>query len=130
MKIILGVFGESYDELEESQDAIGFFSGTWLKYDNKHPNNPLRSPLADEVCYNLDHCKECVFDVTHLRLPFNDMVATLKELYVVIHNEEYFEKTTFFVKGEVINKYKLKELFILNEPIEFKDYAELFILPQ
>ena len=128
MKIILGVFGISFDELMDEHDAIEYYGKGWIHGDY-HPNNPFKNcGVVDEVCYNLDACTSCVFDVTHLKLPFNEGITTLRELHVVIHNDEYFNKTTFFVNSKEINKEKLKQLFLVNEPIEFKDYAELFIL--
>lgn len=126
MKIILGVFGESFDILCKEHDAIEYAALGWLWTEDEHPNNSFNSSFYNMICHNLDACTSCVFDVTHLRLPFNDHVITLKELHVVMHNQEYFDKTTFFVNSQEINKDKLKELFLINEPIEFKDYAELF----
>ena len=147
MTIILGVFGNSFGKLMYEHDAIEYYADGWIKtsetitenrpffsykikrqHTECHPNNPFNSEIVDEVCYNLDACDSCVFDVTHLKLPFNETVITLKELHVVIHNQEYFDKTTFFVNSKQINKHKLKELFLLNEPIEFQDYDELFNL--
>lgn len=126
MKIILGVFGQSFDDLKDEHDAIEFWDSDWLRVDTSHLNCPFDSSVANNVCYNLDACDSCIFDVTHLRLPFNEHVITLKELYIVIHNDEYFNKTEFYVQSQIINKNKLKELFLINESIEFKDYAELF----
>ncbi|HPQ79852.1 MAG TPA: hypothetical protein PLG47_05330 [Candidatus Dojkabacteria bacterium] len=128
MTIILGVFGESFEQLMDEHAAIKFCSTGWISTNNSHPNNPFNLRVVHEVCYNLDASTSCVFDVTHLELPFNETVITLKELHVVIHNQKYFDKTTFFVNSKQINKHKLKELFLLNEPIEFQDYDELFNL--
>jgi len=128
MTIILGVFGNSFGKLMYEHDAIEYYADGWIETTECHPNNPFNSDIVDEVCYNLDACDSCVFDVTHLKLPFNETVITLKELHVVIHNQKYFDKTTFFVNSKQINKHKLKELFLLNEPIEFQDYDELFNL--
>ena len=127
MKIILGVFGQSYDDLRDEHDAIAFDENDWLENESLHLKNPfIRSLILHNVCHNLDACSQCIFDVTHLRLPFTENVITLRELHVVIHNDEYFNKTEFYVQSQIINKNKLKELFLINEPIEFKDYAELF----
>lgn len=129
MKIILGVFGKSFDKLRDKQKAVEYGDNDWGNNWDYHPNNFFTNEgFYNSICHNLDTCDSCVFDVTHLRLPFNEGIVTLKELHVVIHNEEYFNKTTFFVNLKEINKNKLKELFLINEPIEFKDYAELFIL--
>ena len=128
MTIILGVFGHSFDQLCNECNAITWDSNGWLCNYTFHKNNPFAHDFYNSICHNLDACTSCVFDVTHLKLPFNDRVITLHELHIVIHNEEYFNKTTFFVNSKEINKEQLKQLFLINEPIEFKDYAELFIL--
>ena len=100
MTIILGVFGNSFGKLMYEHDAIEYYADGWIKTTECHPNNPFNSEIVDEVCYNLDACDSCVFDVTHLELPFNETVITLKELHVVIHNQKYFDKTTFFVNSK------------------------------
>lgn len=126
MKIILGVFGDSFDTLRDKYNAIEYGFCGWINNYDYHPKCPYESMVVNEVCYNLDVCTSCIFDVTRLRLPFNAKVTTLKELHVVMNNEEYFNKTTFFVNSKPVDKNKLKELFFINEPIEFKAYSELF----
>ena len=97
MTIILGAFKESFNELRDKHDAIEWDSNKWLCNYTFHKNNPFDHSFYNNICHNLDACDRCVFDVTHLKLPFNEKVITLHELHIVIHNEEYFNKTTFFV---------------------------------
>lgn len=133
--IIFGCFKQSYHDLAEQESAHEY--DTWCRtLEISEPEFADRILIYPEgkdygfywflglAALTAD---KIVFDVTHLKFPFNSGIITLNELWIVIHNKVLFDKTTFFVGGKEINKIKLAQLFIKDEAVTLSELQELFI---
>lgn len=115
MKIILGVFNETFYKLKyetESLDYGNLYANNLLKEKDNEIGEIYTSPILSVLFPALVKCTEIVFDVTGLQFELRritPMIVTLQELHVCVIYEELFNKTVFYKNGIVIDKNSFKE---------------------
>jgi len=120
MKIILGIFAESFYKLKQQYNLNDYgsfrydFKASNLDYDETDHIADHKVVLA-HVCKACIECEEIYFDVTNINFNFNKpphWVITLSELHLVLTRPDFFKKTTFFHDGDIINKVLLQEQYL------------------
>lgn len=107
MRIILGVFGDSFTNLKMNHDCKGY--GYWCEYPETPTNfseeNNGVIPTVNTAC---DQATEIYFDLTKINFVLDhtsfENSVTISELYLIITTPEYLEKTVFFKDGVVVDK--------------------------
>lgn len=124
MKIILGVFNDSFRNLKATYNLESFDYG-WPEYPmNEHYNkeeslwgNPI-SDILSKIRYACEMAEEIYFDVTHIAYYLDNHSFsryTVNELLLVITDLSYLAKTRFFRDGIEIPKDEVVNWFLFNE---------------
>ena len=124
MKIILGVFSESYRNLQKEHGLTSYGGFTFEPIDvNEHykeQTDYCACVIADTlktIHYNILMCEEIFFDLTHITLDITDQSFqryTINELLLVLTDSSYFAKTRFFNNGEEMSKNEVFNWFIFH----------------
>lgn len=114
MKIILGVFGKSYQHLKSTYDLISY---SQFNHDRIKPINKILKDtnFLSMINYQLYSCEECYFDLTLIDFKLTDKSfekITIQELFLVVTTPEHLVKTKFFNCGEEIPTECVMEWFL------------------
>ena len=130
MKIILGVFNDSFRNLKATYN-LESFDYSWPQYPlSEHymkEESLLGNPISDvlsKIRYACEMAYEICFDVTHIEHYLEDTSFskyTINELLLVITDESYLKKTKFFRNGIEISKDEIVNWFL------FHDYWDQFL---
>lgn len=142
--IILGCFSPSFDKLQNKTFAVSYCKYIYLIYqyidsiygkeyedlifkNNYHETNLFNTCLR-EIIPAIVYSRKIIFDLTHVRFPFNIGVITLCELEFIMEFG-FFEKTEFYVNGEIIDKNIVKNMWENrnNNETKFKDIFNKYI---
>lgn len=118
MKIILGVFwAYSFDKLKEDF-ACTHYQTWWEEFDPDIDFVLMKTVVMKKVYWAALEAEEIYFDLSHIRTKINRrsfvISYTINELFTILTNPDFFEKTRFFKHGEELDKNKVFNDFIFN----------------
>lgn len=109
-RIILGVFGESFNKTLEKTNALGYAQFSEI-VEREHEDFYHNSSIMEMVEYVVNDSEEVIFALDHIRLPLSIECFSCRELRLILRNQEYFNKTKFLLNLEEVDKQKVKETY-------------------
>jgi hypothetical protein len=109
-RIILGVFGQSFNNTRAKTDSLGYAQFSVI-IEREHNEFYLNSSSMEMIEYVVNDSEEIIFALDHIRIPLSIESFTCRELKLILRNEEYLNKTRFFINLEEVDKNKVKETY-------------------